>query len=652
MIFKNICKTFVFALLLVILFVLLRGAFILYVGVYHQELGAFTWGDLLRGFYNGGMYDNRNIAAFAILYLFLSFLPKNRFLIYYAGFVFSLSIFLGMGNMLFYTIYQEPYDTNLLGLVFDDRGAILATGFSGNYDISIKVIIWLLASFLMIFIYKFCMRRIDASTISLHLFPSLGLFFVLCALLTMMLSSSFGIKIHSLDQQLIPCENPFLRKITTDSYRSLYLVYKGYKIIKNSKMQDFATGDIREILGKYFNLSNEQGQLDIYKLLEQHSHNTSNTKIRHIFYIVAESMSQWFYDSLYDAIHLVSQTKALLKSPHAIYFEPFLENAPSTAKSLETQITGLFQLDIPLQSLLGILPKFQTAIPYAMNQLGYKTAFFYGGSGRWQKLQTLSLLQGFREFFDDKNLENFLHNTKKSYPTPYHNVWGYSDAVLFDFILENTTDAPSFNMIMTTSNHQPFDIPLQSYHVPMEKIQQFVKENQLEIDPKILGHIYYADRILARFIREMSAKYPDSLFVITGDHYGHFSPKDPNLSITKQVPLILYAPTLNMHKTTSVGSHIDISATILELIAPKDFSYASFGKPLASNNPDFKLNNHIALGYFAIATPELIYNPKEHYYYAKNKNPTLLESAKKEYERLDLARAISWYLIFKGSKVD
>lgn len=650
MLFKNTFKSFGFIGILIVLFVVLRAIFIGYVGIYHQEMQTKDLRDIFLCFFNGIQYDNRNIAIFGLAYFLLSFLLKEKILKIFASFIFVLCIFLAFSNMLFFIIYHDTFNSNLLGFIFDDRKAILQTGLNGEYFISIKIIAIALLSLSVIWCYNKLISKLLLIKNS-SFFISLTSLVALILCLMFMINAAFSFKGKSLDQQITPSKDLFLKKITTDSFRSLYLVYKGYKIIKNSKLNDFYDADIKTILTQYFNLKTTPSHLDIYELLNQTSHNTSQQKIKHIFYIVSESLSQWHFDPMYDSIDLLSETKKLIQDPHTLYFDTFLENAPSTAKSLQTQITGLLQLDIPLQNLIGKIPTFKTAIAYHTKNLGYQTAFYYGGSANWQKLETFSKTQGFEKFFDERNLLEF--TSTKTYPTPYQNIWGISDNVLFDFIIANTTNTPSFNMIMTTSNHPPYDIPLEKYEVPMKKIHHFIKQNNLSIDSKILGHIYWYDKVLSNFIQTMSKKYPDSLFVITGDHYDRNYPKNTNLSINKQIPLILYSPLLKPHKTTQKGAHIDITPTILELVAPKNFQYSSFGKPLASNNPNFKLPNHLALGYFVIANHQMLYNDEEHYLF-----PTLKDTmpdftqAKKDYEKLNQARAISWYLLFKDSKVE
>lgn len=652
MILKNLLKTLIFALILAVLFITLRIIFIVYVGILHNEMNIEQWNislflDSILCLYNGMQYDNRIVALFTILYLIFSFIFKDRGLKIFTGFFISIIVILGIGNMVFFLIYHDIYNSNLLGLIFDDRIAILQTGLSGEYFISIKILCAFVIVFIFLWFYQKSIAFINTLTFKkYYLISTISIAIFLLLLLTFFINASFSFKGKSLDQQITPSQNLFLKKITTDSFRALYFVYKGYKVITKSSMSDFYPKDIKTTLQEYFDI-NTNPPYDIYKLLEQSSQNTASTKIRHIFYIVSESLSKWHFEERFDDINLMSATKNLIKNPHTISIDYFLENAPSTAKSLDSQISGLLQLDIPLHTLIGKIPSFKTSIANIVKKLHYQTYFYYGGSGNWQKLDTFTHSQGFNKLFDESFLLNFAK--QKDYPSPYKNIWGVSDNVLFDFILENTTDTPSFNMIMTTSNHPPYDIPLEKYGVPLQKIQDFIDTNHLPISAKILGHIYWYDKILIDFIEKMSKKYPDSLFIITGDHYDRNYPNNPNIAITKQIPCIIYAPTLSLHKTTNIGAHIDIAPTIIELISHKDFKYSSFGNPLASTNANFKIPNKLALGYFVIGNKDMLYTPNENpIFITKQANITHIQTL---YEKLNQAKAISWYLIFKNQEV-
>ena len=136
----------------------------LYSGVYHNAIGEVKhFGEYINTFINGLRYDSRNIAAFSITYFLVGlvfFWSNVRYFVLwiYAFLVSVVSIFIGIAEIVFYEIFDDVFNANLLGLIFDDQKAIFHTGISGQYGITFKVIVWLLLSLIFMWAYTkiFC----------------------------------------------------------------------------------------------------------------------------------------------------------------------------------------------------------------------------------------------------------------------------------------------------------------------------------------------------------------------------------------------------------------------------------------------------------------------------------------------------------------
>ena len=82
----------------------------------------------------------------------------------------------------------------------------------------------------------------------------------------------------------------------------------------------------------------------------------------------------------------------------------------------------------------------------------------------------------------------------------------------------------------------------------------------------------------------MQAAYPDSLFIVTGDHSAILTPFDTGI-IPKREPYLreLTMPCLHFHHRdlnrswfqAEIASHLNILPTIFELVAPAGFGYYS-----------------------------------------------------------------------------
>lgn len=671
---KLLLNSFVFTLIVSIIFVLARIFFIIYVGKYHHQLIGFDFSDIWTSLTTGAQYDGRPIGIVSVLYFLLGLIfyftkSSKKFLFVYAGIVFAFIIFLNLANMVFYNIYGSTFNTFLLDGINDDKMAILKTGLSGEYDIGIKSFFLILSLLISLYIYKnltSLVEKISDKNFNTYriIFINIIVFILFVTCMLSMINGRLGFKEAVLGKVAKMPQDSFLKNITPGVFKDLETVIVAYRVIKNSKFSDYYDKSPIETVIEFFNLPKDsKPPFDLVKLLQKSSDNNSNVKIKHIFYIVSESFGGFVFDDEFDEIGLVSGLKSLLDNKHGFLIKDVLENGDHTAVSLRAQTTGLYDTGLKLQgdgyklSPLAPAPNF--------NKLGYDTRFYYGGTGVWQRLDKLVSLEGFNEMFYDSHVENFI-KTKADYEKPYKNAWGVWDNILFDYILQNTisSNKPTFNMIMTTSNHPPFDVPLEKYNVPIKKIKHFLDthfpqdKREPAITARVFAHIWWYDKQVAKFIKETSKIFPDSLFIVTGDHYANYPliwRYDSN-RILKTVPMFIYSPVLSPKKLTDIGSHIDITPTILELVAPKGYKYSSFGHALMSNNHSLPYNpNGYTLGIDAVGTNHFIYatNTNELMQYINNTKPNKEdeEKAKKLFERLQQARALSWWITTKGNIV-
>lgn len=249
---------------------LLRVAFVLYLGVGHEALssdGANTQdlsSQLLQAFFNGFLYDTRIIAVAGILYFLCGLLDllinkirhKNNFAIAngWAYFFFTLLLFVNIANMTYYTIYKDVFNIILLGIFFDDQKAILEDGLSGKYFLSVKFLCFFLALALCIWIYK---RKVDSikKTPKIGFIPNTVCFTLFALCMTFLFNSAFSLKEVSLDQEVKPVKNLFLQKITPSAFRSLYGVYEGYKASESSSFATFTSQTPYECASSFFSVT-------------------------------------------------------------------------------------------------------------------------------------------------------------------------------------------------------------------------------------------------------------------------------------------------------------------------------------------------------------------------------------------------------------
>lgn len=317
---------------------------------------------------------------------------------------------------------------------------------------------------------------------------------------------------------------------------------------------------------------------------------------RHIFIILGETWAQWPLLDKYAPLHAADGLKGLINSGHAYYTSHFMPNGDFTSIAITGMITGLSEVNIRVNyQPQSFKEPYPTALSLPFHALGYKVDFWYGGTPGWDSIGRLALAQGFDNFYGYPDFH-----------APKTNTWGTNDRNLFNALADHLdSEAPTVHLIMTTSNHPPYNIDLaaEGFDVAQaeEEIRKIIPE---ESDPHNLaveiGHYYYMDKTATEFIRQVEQKYPDSLFVITGDHAVRSNPgPQPTMFEFQSVPLVLYGQGISpdLLPANTVGGHTGIMPTLVELIAPQGFAYDSIAPPLgqwpAAFNRDYYLTDSL-----------------------------------------------------------
>ena len=283
-----------------------------------------------------------------------------------------------------------------------------------------------------------------------------------------------------------------------------------------------------------------------------------------------ESQSGW---TLLPAWHGLDLNPGLTRlANEGAFSDRFLSAGGGTIESLGTLITG-----IPASGLMaGYQPLSQRAFPSSIapifKELGYRTRFIYSGYLSWQRLGDLATSQGFDEIHGGAEMGNWLVGGE----------WGVDDEICYSYAAQTISDAsPSFTLILTTSNHPPFAVDVHAKGFPQQHAPASVTSGS-DADWKILGHLWYGDRCLEHFVRDIATKLPQPLIAITGDHYGRRFPNDrPDARERTGVPFILWGPGFIAPAThLGPGSHLDLLPTLIERAAPPGFTYHAWGHDL------------------------------------------------------------------------
>jgi phosphoglycerol transferase MdoB-like AlkP superfamily enzyme len=155
-------------------------------------------------------------------------------------------------------------------------------------------------------------------------------------------------------------------------------------------------------------------------------------------------------------------------------------------------------------------------------------------------------------------------------------------------------------------------------------------------------------------VERAERQWQEALFVITGDHNSRkFLNARPRLYERRAVPCIFYGPSVLgnvMLPKNAAGDHLDIAPTLIELIAPEGFTYATMGKdlfdPLAPN---------VGYGTEFIITPTFIADDKDgmpqSVFVGEKAVGAMPEAEQLEHyrKRYNALRALSWWQVFGGN---
>ena len=369
-------------------------------------------------------------------------------------------------------------------------------------------------------------------------------------------------------------------------------------------------------------------------------------KPRHIFIVLGETYAQWPMLETYAALHAADGIKGLIREPNAYYSRRFMPNGDFTSIAITGLVTGLSEVNQHVNYVARSLREaYPTAMAPQFKRLGYAVDFWYGGVPSWEGMDRFSIAQGFDHFYGYPDF----HAEKV-------NAWGTSDEQLFSALFQHLADEPpTVHLIMTVSNHPPYNIDVAAEGFDLTRARAETAQLPNVDDPDQLalelGHYWYMDKIVTQFVHETMKKYPDSLFVITGDHAVRMNPsRTPTMYEYQSVPFVLYGQgvTPAVLAPDVVGGHTNIVPTLIELIAPAGFSYVSIAPSLTENNMGAAFNRD----YFLTRSVMGRVNTKE---------TELLPGAAEEdpaaaydllQRRMTILRTLSWQLIEHGDSLE
>ena len=211
-------------------------------------------------------------------------------------------------------------------------------------------------------------------------------------------------------------------------------------------------------------------------------------------------------------------------------------------------------------------------LPKVLRRAGYRSLYFHGAANGSMHFDVFSEIAGFDRYIG-----------RDQYPGPRSDddgQWGIFDEPFLAFTADtlNATQQPFLAGVFTLTSHNPFRVP--------EQYAGKLPKGTLPIHESIA----YADESLRKFFDKAKTMpwYPNTIFVITGDHTSlNDRPEYNNIFGQHRVPILFFDPQDGLPRTSQdkVAQQVDIAPTLLDILGLTPAKPGLFGWSLL--DPDY-----------------------------------------------------------------
>lgn len=347
----------------------------------------------------------------------------------------------------------------------------------------------------------------------------------------------------------------------------------------------------------------------------------------HVVLVVMESFGSYWNENDSDQFSILGDLKGHFKN--GLLFKNFLPAENGTIGSIVSVATS--QAVRPGARFLSeseyMNTPFSSSGHIPFKESGYETHFIYGGKLGWRDLGKFLAHQKFDRLWGADEIKEAMPELSNHSERDLGNEWGIFDEYLYSFIEEkiNTAVKPQLFVVLTTSNHPPFEFP--ASYGPKE-INLNDKYSQLTVDESIAKKRFYAfqyaNQKIAEFItRVRSSRVKDkTIIALTGDHSFWIAKGVGSEKEFKRysVPFYISAPPEYLPENVDVnvfGSHEDIYPTLINLSLSGQ-EYTRLGENLLEGN------SHALNSSGLVAGPQGAYH-HDRYWKWKSKEEQILE---------------------------
>lgn len=550
-------------------------------------------------------------------------------------FLFTL-VTLSLVSLNYYKEFGDIFDNNLfLGLLEEDKLTVFKMLLEQDGTV-LFLVLYLIILITTVLLFKwtshftYIPRTINISSRrGIRTVVVISIVYLFCASFRGSLSLIYHFRVRN----SAVCSISMLNKSIVNPVKALEVSFKDYKEI--NKLADH-NPFLMPTLNDFIPFKS------VKDVIKRQAYKPAIDKPKQIFLVIMESYDAWSLEDKYEDFNVSVNLKQL--ADEGTSFTNFLPAHNATIYAYTAIVSGVPYFGVNLTQTPKAEDKSISSIFSQFEKLGYKTNMFYGGFLSWQNIDEYTKALSCDSFYSAADIENDIDD----------DCWGVDDEKLFDLVLDKTSsDEYSFNVILTTSFHSPFPVDVESKGFPYKTVEDLPESVRKYFGDTMtlheFGHRWYGDWAIGRFMEQAKKNYPDALYAYTGDHYARkFINANPTLYEKSVVPFILYGKGIPAQKLDTPGGHIDILPTLLDLVAPEDFTYYSFGSSMLNPSKAY------GVGYNKLITRDALYYQVDDHTIQKIDRKTDQETLidvlpyQKEYKQI---MGLAWHYIAKGNKL-
>ncbi|HXH30369.1 MAG TPA: LTA synthase family protein [Bacteriovoracaceae bacterium] len=596
-----------FFLFLVFLFILTlaRATFALYFGDWKTLTAHLP--DLRRAFFLGLRFDLMPLAYVNVLpFIILNigfFIPGDRSIRTIRSLMVSL-LFVGyfliawlwVFDYGFFSYFQDHLNILFFGFFEDDTRA-LVTSIWKNYNLPL----WLtLIFFLHYGLFRFVRFLFSPFEFDIKTPPkthwAISCFVMGLVSLAFLARGNFTRRPLSVEDAHVS-RNDFINKVALNGALSFNRAIKIRKIFGKARfdyLKDYGFGTWQEAFEVIHGEAPKFASLKSSLKTKTAAVTPLGASKPHTVMVVMESFGTSWNDKDSEQFQILGELKQHFKT--GLLFENFLPSDNGTIGSIVSISTS--QVTRPGARYLSESEFMNTPLSAAghlpFKESGYDTHFIYGGKLGWRDLGKYLAAQGYDHLWGADEIKDAMPELNNFSPRDLGNEWGIFDEYLYSFIDEQirTATRPQFFLVLTTSNHPPFEYPSSYAPLSLDLTDEVLETVTVDADiakKRFLGFQYSNQKMGEFLTRIRTSTLKDKVVVaLTGDH-SFWIAKGVGLEEDFKryaVPFYISTPTrydLSGVDTSKFGSHEDIFPTLYNLILPAQ-EYLRLGDNLLSDS--------------------------------------------------------------------